>query len=279
MGGLLLALAASVVWGTSDFFGGLLSRGRAAVSVMAVSQTAGLLGLTVVLALWWRPFPGGAIVAPSLLAGAGTGLGVLCVYQALSIGPMSIVAPLSALAAAVPVAVGIAGGDRPSWLQGVGMVAAVSGCFLAARAQDDGAPVRRAGVLFALLAAVLVGLGMVGVDRASDEDVLWGLELARVTSVVLVVSLALALRGPRALRREVMPLAPLALIGAMDVSANGLFALASTMGLLSVVSVLGSVYPMATVLLARIVLDERMSTVQAAGVAAAFGGIALLVVG
>ena len=279
MAGVLLALAASAVWGTSDFLGGLFSRGRAAVSVIAVSQAIGLAGLTVVLLVFWRAFPGGAIVAPSLLAGFGTGLGVLCLYQALSIGPMSIVAPLSALSAVVPVGVGVATGDRPSWLQGVGMAIAVAGCFLAARSSGDGAPVRRAGVLFALLAATLIGLGIVGIDRASDHDVLWGLELSRVTAVVLAVSLALALRGPRRLRGEVSPVAPLALVGAMDVGANGLLAVASTKGLLSVVSVLASIYPVMTVLLARFVLAERMSAVQGAGGAAAFAGIALLVAG
>lgn len=279
MSGLLLALAASLVWGTSDFVGGLTSRGRSAVAVMAVSQTVGLAGLSVVMLVAWRSFPGAEIVPWSALAGFGTGLGVLCLYQALSIGPMSIVAPLTALAGVVPVVVGIAGGDRPSWLQGVGMVAAVAGCFLAARAPADGMAIRRSGVLFALLAAALIGIGLVGIDRASDHDVLWGLELARAVTVVLVGALALALLGPRRLRGDVRPLAPLALVGALDVSANGLFAWASTLGLLSVVSVLGSVYPVMTVLLARIVLKERMTPTQGAGVAAAFGGIALLVGG
>jgi drug/metabolite transporter (DMT)-like permease len=279
LSGLLLALGASVIWGTADFVGGLTSRGRTAVSVMAVSQSVGLLGVSVVLLIAWRAFPGAAIVPWSLMAGFGTGLGVLCLYQALAIGPMSIVAPLTALAGVVPVAVGVVGGDRPSWLQGVGMVAAVTGCFLAARSPAGGQAIRRAGVLFALMAATLIGIGMVAIDRASDHDVLWGLELARATTVVLIVSLALALRGPRRLREEARPLRPLALVGILDTSANGLFGWASTLGLLSVVSVLGSVYPVMTVLLARIVLKERMTPTQGAGVAAAFGGIALLVGG
>ncbi len=279
MNGLLLALGASIVWGTSDFLGGLVSRGRSAVGVMAVSQALGLLVLTLVLALLWRPFPGVAILTPAVLAGLGTGLGVLCLYQALSIGPMSIVAPLTALAAIVPVAVGVAGGDRPSWLQGAGMVAAVCGCFLAARSHSDGAVIRRAGVVFALAAATLIGVGFVGIDRASDHDVLWGLELSRAVALTAVGVLALALRGPARLRAEARPLAPLAVVGVLDASANGLFGWASTLGLLSVVSVLGSIYPVMTVLLARIVLRERMSAQQGVGVAAAFCGIALLVGG
>jgi drug/metabolite transporter (DMT)-like permease len=275
----LLALAASAVWGTGDFFGGLISRGRSAASVLAVSQTFGLIGLSVVVAIAAGPFPGAAILPWAALAGAGTGLGVMCLYQALSIGPMSIVAPLTALAGVVPVVVGVIEGDRPSWLQGVGMVVAVTGCFLAARAPSQGAAIRRSGVLFALGAALLIGGGLVGLDHAADHDVLWGLELSRVAVVVLAGGLALALLGPRRVGGEARPLAPLALLGALDVGANGLFAWASTLGLLSVVSVLGSVYPVMTVLLARIVLKERMTPTQGAGVAAAFGGIALLVGG
>jgi drug/metabolite transporter (DMT)-like permease len=279
LSGLLLALSASLVWGTADFVGGMASRGRTAVAVMAVSQTVGLLGLSLVLLVAWRPFPGADILPWSVMAGFGTGLGVLCLYQALAIGPMSIVAPLTALAGVVPVVVGIAGGDRPSALQGVGMVAAVAGCFLATRSQAEGMAVRRSGVLFALAAAALIGVGMVGIDRGADHDVLWGLELARGTTVVLIVALALVLRGPRRLRQEARPLRPLAAVGVLDVSANGLFGWASTLGLLSVVSVLGSVYPVMTVLLARLVLKERMTPAQGAGVVAAFGGIALLVGG
>jgi len=280
LSGLLLALSASIVWGTADFIGGITSRGRAAVTVMFFSQAFGLLGLSVVLLVTWRAFPGTDVIAPAALAGFGTGLGVLCLYQALSIGPMSIVAPLTALAAIVPVGVGIAGGDRPSWLQGVGMVAAVIGCFLAARSPGDGAAaIQRSGIVYALLAAALIGVGLVGIDGASDHDVLWGLEVARGVTVVAIGALALALRGPHGVGAQARPLAPLAVIGAFDLTANGLFGWASTLGLLSVVSVLGSVYPVMTVLLARLILKERMTPTQGAGVVSAFGGIALLVGG
>lgn len=278
----LTALAAAGLWGTSDFLGGLFSRGRSAVIVLGVAQAAGLVAIALVMVVWAGPFPGTAILAPSLLAGS-VGLGVLALYRALAIGPMSVVAPLGALAAVVPVVVGIAGGDRVSVLQVVGMAAAVVGCFLAARAPSDEpapAPGSRAGIAYALVAALLIGLGFVGLEDAADEDVLWGLGLSRAVAVValVVATIVVAVRGTP-VAGQIAPLAPLVVVGLLDMSANGLFAYASTLGLLSVTSVLSSVYPVATVLLARVVLHERMVRPQVAGVVIAFGGIALLAAG
>jgi drug/metabolite transporter (DMT)-like permease len=279
MGAVLLALGAAAAWGLSDFFGGMASRARPAVAVLATTQLVGLLPLTLVVLLFAGAPPSG-VWAPGVLAGLGTGLGVLALYRALAIGPMSVVAPLFSLGAIVPVAVGIASGDRPSWVQGVGIVAAVAGCFLAARAPDhEGRPVVRAGIVIALLAALGIGIGIVGLDAAADEDVLWGLEAGRITGFVAVSTVALAVLGPTRLRGQVRPLRPLMAIGLIDVSANTSLALASTLGPLAVVSVLSSIYPVVTVLLARLVLRERMQSVQVVGVGLAFGGVAALVAG
>jgi drug/metabolite transporter (DMT)-like permease len=278
LGAVVLALGASAAWGLSDFFGGMVSRGRPAVVVLAVSQAAALVVLTVVVLAAAGSPPPASDLAPGVLAGFGTGLGVLALYQALAIGPMSVVAPLFSLGAIVPVAVGIASGDRPTWLQGVGILAAVGGCFLAARAPSGGERPRRAGIVFALLAALGIGTGIVGLDAAADADVLWGLEVSRVVGFLAVAAVAVVLRGA-ALRRDVRPIWPLPAIGLIDVGANVCLAYASTLGLLSVVSVLSSIYPVVTVLLARLVLRERMSGLQGAGVALAFGGVALLVAG
>ena len=280
MGAVVLALAASAAWGLSDFLGGKASRGRTAFAVIVVTQGIGLIPLTVlVLALGGSP-PAG-VWLPGLIAGLGTGLGVLSLYRALAIGPMSVVAPLFPLGAIVPVAVGIATGDRPSWIQGVGVVAAIAGCFLAAKAPDDGegGGAQRAGVIAALLAALGIGIGIVGLDAAADEDVLWGIEALRISAFAAVTVVALAAIGPATLRREVLPVRPLLTIGLIDVSANASLAWASTLGLISVVSVLSSIYPVVTVLLARAVLKERMQPVQVAGVGLAFGGVAALVAG
>lgn len=279
MGAVALALAASAAWGLSDFLGGLASRGRSAFAVIVVTQTIGLVPLTVVVLLVAGSPPSG-VWLPGALAGVGTGLGVLSLYRALAIGPMSVVAPLFPLGVLVPVVVGIASGDRPSWIQGVGAVAAISGCFLASKAPDgDGASVRREGVVAALLAALGIGIGVAALDAAADHDALWGLEALRISSCAAVTVVALAAIGPRRLRAEAWPLRPLLAIGLIDVSANASLAFASTLGLISVVSVLSSIYPVVTVLLARAVLKERMRPVQVAGVGLAFGGVAALVAG
>lgn len=280
MGAVLLALGASAAWGLSDFLGGMASRGRPAMAVLVVTQGIGLVPLTLLVLLVADAPPSG-VWAPGLLAGLGTGLGVLALYRALAIGPMSVVAPLFPLGAIVPVAVGVASGDRPSWIQGVGVVAAIAGCFLASKAPDDedGRPVVRAGIVAALLAALGIGIGIAALDAAADEDVLWGLEALRISAFVAVTVVALAVLRPSRLWAGIRPVGPLLPIGLIDVSANASLGLASTLGIISVVSVLSSIYPVVTVLLAAAILKERMQPLQVAGVGLAFGGVAALVAG
>jgi drug/metabolite transporter (DMT)-like permease len=279
MGAAALALAASAAWGLSDFLGGLASRGRAASAVMVVTQAIGLVPLTVLVILVAGSPPSG-VWLPGAVAGLGAGLGVMSLYRALAIGPMSIVAPLLPLGVLVPVTVGIASGDRPSWIQGVGVVAAIGGCFLASKTPADGeVRVRREGIVAALLAALGVGIGTAALDAAADHDALWGLEALRLSACVAVTTVALIALRPAGLRAGISPVRPLLLIGLIDVSANASLAFASTLGLISVVSVLASIYPAVTVLLARFVLKERMRPIQAVGVGLAFAGVAALVAG
>jgi drug/metabolite transporter (DMT)-like permease len=139
--------------------------------------------------------------------------------------------------------------------------------------------VRRAGIVAALLAALGIGVGVAALDAAADHDILWALEALRISAFVSVLVVALAMLRPAGLRAEARPLRPLLPIGLIDVTANASLAWASTLGIISVVSVLSSIYPVVTVLLARAVLKERMQPVQAAGVALAFGGVAALVAG
>lgn len=243
-------------------------------------ETVGLLGAgTIVLASGEHVPPADAVAAAAVAGAAGVlGLGVF--YRALAIGTMSVVAPISATGAALPVVVGIATGERPAAIQIAGMAAAFTGVLLAAReAHEDAerAAAGRASVALALLSAVGFGGYFVGIDAASGESVLWAMLVTRLVAVPALLTAVLVTRGGVAPAPAVLP--SLALIGVFDLAATGLYTAATAEGLLSVVAVLGSLYPVTTVLLARLVLGERVRRVQEVGIVAALAGVALIAAG
>ena len=276
----VLGLSSSLCWGLADFFGGLQSRRRAALAVLLVSQGVALALLVPFAFALGAELPSATAAGWAALAGSAGIVALASFYRALAIGTMSVVAPISATAAAVPVLVGLAEGERPSWLQVAGMAIALAGVILASREpiEEDGAPVNRTAIGLALVAAVGFGTFFVGLDRASeDADVSWVIVVSRGCSLVLLVIAALAVRP--ALPRDGASLATLAMIGLLDLGANGFYALATQEGLLSVVAVLGSLYPAVTVVLARVVLAERVSRVQEVGVALALAGVVAISAG
>src|SRR5829696_4213876 len=278
----LLALASSVSWGLSDYLGGVQSRRNALLAVLVLSQG-------VALALLVGAVAAGAptehdTTATLLAAGCGT-FGMLALaafYRALTIGTMSIVAPISATGTAIPVLVGLTSGEQPSVLQVAGILLAAVGVILASRAapSEDASQRRddRRAVLLALFAAVGFGTFFAGMDRAEETaDVAWVLLAARTADVAVLCAACAALRPP--LPRDAASLVPLAAIGVLDLLANLLFVLAAGRGLLSVVGVLGSLYPVVTVILARMLLDERLSRAQARGVLITLVGVVALAAG
>ena len=277
MAAILLGLGSAVCWGVADFLGGLKSRRIAVAAVMLVSQAAGLVGVVVLVLAAGESRPPGEALALGALAGAAGALALSAFYRALAIGTMSIVAPISATGAAVPVIVGVATGDRPRALQVAGIAVAAVGVVLASREMDDDpdrAAAGRASVVLALVASLGFGAFFVGMDAAADDGVLWALLTARAASVAVILAAVVILRTE--LPERPGDLGGLAAIGAFDLSANALYALASTQGLLSVVAVLGALYPVTTLLLARGFLGERIRGVQLAGVACALGGVVLI---
>jgi drug/metabolite transporter (DMT)-like permease len=271
-----LALGASLAWGASDFLAGLKTRRLALLWVLLVSQATGLvLVLTAALVLG-EPLPGRD--AALLAAGAGVAelVGFAALYRALAIGTMSVVAPISAMAALLPIAVSLAEGTAPTITQGLGMVLALAGAMLASIVVGESGSGRRAaaGVGLAVVAAVGFGAFFVGTDLAADDGALWAVALNRATAVALLLGLVAALRRPSPLDRD--QIAPLAAVGVLDISANVMFAIALTVGMAAAVSVLGSLYPVATVILARAILHERLSISQRGGVLAALAGIGLV---
>jgi drug/metabolite transporter (DMT)-like permease len=278
----LLALGSSFSWGLSDFLGGLLSRRHHLVAVMLLSQAFALVILVVAL-LAGAPTEHDA-AATAWAAGVGVLglLGLVAFYRALAIGTMSIVAPISATGVVIPVLVGLVSGERPAGLQVAGMALACCGVVLAAReppAADAAARrVGRTAIGLALLAAIGFGSFFAGIDRAEQTaDIAWVLFAARAADVAVLVVLAAVVRPP-------LPTAPAAIgaiaaVGAFDLLANLLFVLAAGRGLLSVVGVIGSLYPAVTVLLARAVLHERLSGTQNAGVLITLTGVVALAAG
>jgi drug/metabolite transporter (DMT)-like permease len=272
---LLLAFASSVSWGVADFLGGIKSRQLPLLNVLLASQGTGLILVGVYMLIRMDSPPGGDFALWAALSGVAGAIGLAGFYRGLAVGNMGVVAPISATAAVIPVAIGIASGDRPSSVQYLGLVLALAGVVLASREEVSGATARGTG--FAVISAVGFGFFFVGMDNASDADIGWAMLANRITSFSLLLAAFAVLRPAFAARRRDAPV--LATVGVLDISANGLFAVASTEGLVSLVSVLGSLYPLTTVALAAVVLGERPHRIAQVGVAMALGGVVLIAAG
>ena len=276
-----LALSSSLCWGVSDFIGGLQARRLPVLKVVLITQAIGFACVVVAVVVRGKGPPDYVRLLPAVGGGVAGIAGLSAFYRALSIGTMSIVAPIAATGVAVPVIVGIAGGDRPAALQVVGIVAATIGVVLAIRESGPDRPqarvATRASVLLALVAALGFGTFFVGLRAGARADVLWALFASRGAGVAALVGAAIALRpAGKVARSNVRPLVAVAFL---DLGANLLFAIATRHGLLSIVSVAGSLYPLATVVLARVVLGERVRRIQEVGIVAAIGGVALIAAG
>jgi drug/metabolite transporter (DMT)-like permease len=278
--GLGLGLTSSLCWGVSDFIGGLSARRLPLLFVMVSSQAVGLAVVIGVVAIRGTGAPALVRLLPAVGGGLAGIAALTSFYRALAIGTMSVVAPIAATGVSVPVVVGIARGDHPAASQLVGIVIAVIGVVLASREHGPGIEDRgasRVSVALALLAAAGFGCYFVGVQSSARADPMWALLASRVAGMALLLVVA-AVQGGIAVARPGR-LWPLALMGVLDVSATGLYAVATRHGLLSVVSVAASLYPLATVLLARVVLGERVRRVQELGIAAALAGVVLMAAG
>jgi len=274
MDAVALALTSSLVWGIADFSGGMLTRRLPLAAVTVLSQAAGF-ALLLALAAGSRTLDTTS-AAIGAVGGLGGGAGLACFYSALARGTMSIVAPITACSAVVPVALSLARGERPSALALGGSAIALTGAVLASAEERSAADRgRRQAIVLAVLAALAIGVFIFFLGRASQEgSALSALLGARLGSLGILLGWTVATRST--LRIPSRAVVPIALVGLADVSANTLFALASQRGLLAVVAVLGSLFPVVTVILAHLVLGERISTVQRVGVAVALAGVAMV---
>ena len=281
----MLGLGSGLFWGVSDFLAGVQARRLPVLGVVLWSQLAGGVALLIVLLAVGGP-PAWSIVAWGVAGGICGGSGLALFYRGLAIGPMSIVAPVSACGAIVPVAAAFALGEVPSPVAGAGIATAIAGVVLVSL--PSGKSVHPSGspgevLALALGAALGFGLFFVLADRGTaglapgSASALWVLAGARGGSLLIMLGLIAA--GPRSVPWPGRRIGHLATVGILDTAANGLFVFASTLGNLGVVAVLSSLYPVTTVLLARFVLAERLGGAQTLGVALALAGVGLMAAG
>lgn len=273
----VLALGSAVVYGASDFLGGLASRKASVFGVVAVSQLAGLLALLTLL-----PWLGGPASTADLAWAAAAGVlgstGLVIFFRALSRGVMCVVAPVTAVsAAAVPVLAGLFIGDRIGPWAGAGILLALLAVVLVSAEGGLGQlrAARPATLTPPLVAGAAFGFFFVLLDRTSADSGLTPLVAARVASVVLVVVVALAGRKPLRVSRAALPLVLVSGVG--DMTANALFLLATQQpGQLAITGVLASLYPVSTVVLAQALLRERLVRAQVAGLGVAVTAVVLI---
>ncbi|MBK5228516.1 MAG: DMT family transporter [Actinobacteria bacterium] len=286
----ILGLCAAIAYGAGDFAGGLVSRRANVLIVVALSQVIGstiLIPAIIVV--------GGELTTSAMgwgaVSGIAGGVGVILLYTGLSRGRMSVVAPITAvLAAIVPVGFGLVTGERPSPLALIGVVIALGSVGLVSAAPDPGAPgggagtddpdIREqpsSGIAEALGAGVGFGFFFVALAEAGSGSGLYPILFARIGSLLLVGAIIFFRHPSRTGMRESLP--GIAVAGTLDVAANVLYLLATRQGLLSLVAVLTSMYPATTVLLARTVLSERLARTQAVGLVLATAAVALIATG
>jgi drug/metabolite transporter (DMT)-like permease len=275
----VLALLGASFWGVGDFLGGLASRRAHVLTVLVVSQAAGLVGAVAWVLLGGDARPSLDELWPAVGAGAAGAVGLGALYRGMAVGAMGIVAPISAASPVVPLAVDLGRGIVPSALQWLGIAVVLGGITLLARERDalGSAGGLAAGVTLALLAALGFGLFVVGLDAAADESVAWTILVVRSTSTLLAFAAVVAVSAPLRPPARLLPM--ILAVGVFDTTANVLVAFATTRGPAGIVAVLSALYPVTTILLARLLLAERLDRERRVGAVLALGGAAAVAVG
>ncbi len=274
MTAVLLALGASLAWGVADFVGPWQGRALGTLRVMFWAQAGGLIAIGLVVAVHHKGPPGWGVLWAVAAAVSGTA-GLYAYYRGMAVGAMAVVAPIAGVSAVVPVAFGIATGDRPSFLQLAGIPLAILGVGLASQEHQEGRDKRlAAGVGLALLAAIGYGFYFPPMHAAGAVDPFWSSFVFRIVAAIVVSAAVLRSRPPLAISKPKLLI--VLGVGAGDTLGNILFAGAAGRGLVSVTSVLASLYPLVTVGLAALVLHERVALIQQLGVALTLTGVVLI---
>ena len=273
----LLALLSSAMWGTSDFFAGRLSKKHHPFAVLGFSQVIGLsVGvLIVVISGDWHGkvlgFDGYLI--NGALAGFCGYIGLACLYEGLSTGRMGVVSPISSMSSVIPLIYALMTGDSLSTVTAIGVVVALVGVFCASGPElSQGLPLKP--LLLALGAAAGFGFALTFIAMGSQSSALLTMVSMRAATFFVTISLAIKFKTTGKFGKKEMP--ALIFIGAADFLANLLLGIACTKGLVSIAMVFGSLYPIATAVLAFKFLGERLHKVQYVGIALAVAGVSVI---
>lgn len=273
----LLALFSSFLWGTADFEGGRLSKKHAPIAVLGFSQIIGLIfgiALVAISGDWKAQVLGeGGYLIPGIFAGLLGYFGLICLYAGLASGSMGVVSPISALSAVIPLSFALMHGESLSAVTSIGVALALVGAFCASGPElSKGLPIRP--LLLALGAAFGFGTALTFIAIGSQTSALMTMVTMRAATFLVTIGIAVRYRSTGGFSRSEYP--RLAFIGIADFLANLLLGIASNNGSISVAMVLGSLYPIATALLAYRFLHERLHKVQYVGIVLAVGGVALI---
>lgn len=274
---IFLALFSSALWGSADFEAGRLAKKFPAIAVTGLSQAIGLLFGLLILAVSrdWHgvAFGEGGYFLPAVCAGISGYFGLVCLYAGLATGRMGVVSPISSTCAVIPVTIALLHGEHLSAVTAAGVAVAILGAFLASGPEIRGGVAPRP-LLLALGAAVGFGFALTFMAQGSKSSALMTMVMMRCTTLCISLVIAAKYRSVGGITRRQIP--RLAYIGVADFSANLLLGIASTQGLVSVVMVLGSLFPIMTAFLAYLILHERLHKIQYWGIVLAFMGVALI---
>ena len=273
----LLALLSSAMWGTADFFAGRLSKKHNPFAVLGFSQVFGLL-VGVLIVVISGSYQGKVLgfdgyLIPGVLAGLFGYIGLACLYEGLSTGRMGVVSPISSLSTVIPLAYALITGDVLSTITLFGVVIALVGVFCASGPElSQGLPIKP--LLLALGAAAGFGLALTFIAIGSQSSALLTMVSMRGATFFVTISLAIKFKTTGNFDKKALPV--LFFIGVADFIANLLLGIATTKGLVSVAMVFGSLYPIATAVLAYKFLQERLQRVQYVGIALAVAGVSII---
>ena len=280
----VLSLTSAALYGAADFLGGLGARRTSTIVVVLVSQLTGMVLLAGMLTLLPHSTPSTRDLIYGGVAGLAGGTGVALLYRALAVGAMAVVAPTTAVCAvAISVIAALLFGERPSRLRLLGIALALVAIVLVSQqrapagGKESHVAARRLppGLGLALLSGVAIGLFFLALARTASTAGLWPLLVARMASAGLFGAAAVA--SGRSLRMPALVAATVVACGVIDMLANALYLIATRYAALSVVVTLASLYPASTVILARVVLGERLNGWQDLGIACALVAVVLIV--